>query len=151
MSLVSERFMAALAARDIDAGLALFDPAGEAWLPTAGGPGTVDSVLRPYLEALVGAFPDLRITTKRTIAFGDGVELIEVNVAGTQAAGFLGVINQEKFADVDQAWRFTVADDHITGVHAYWCQNMVYRRLGVKRLDELTITDAVAETRKGAA
>ena len=58
---------------------------------------------------------------------------------GTQAADYLGAINQEKHLDVDQAWRFTVAGDRITGVDAYWCQNQLYRRLAVKRLDQISL------------
>jgi hypothetical protein len=32
------------------------------------------------------------------------------------------------------------ADDRISAVTAYWDQNQLYRRLGVKRLDKITIT-----------
>jgi ketosteroid isomerase-like protein len=58
---------------------------------------------------------------------------------GTQAADYAGAINQEKHLDIDQAWRFTVAGGQITEVHAYWCQGQLYRRLAVKRFDEIAI------------
>ena len=60
---------------------------------------------------------------------------------GTQAGEFLAVANQEKQFDLDQAWMLTITpDDRISAVVAYWDQNQLYRRLGVKRLDEITIT-----------
>jgi ketosteroid isomerase-like protein len=40
---------------------------------------------------------------------------------------------------MDEAWRFTVTDGRITQVHAYWCQGQLYRRLAVKRFDEIAI------------
>ena len=52
---------------------------------------------------------------------------------------FFGLVNQEKHLDIDQAWRFTVAGDRITQVRAYWCQAQLYRRLAVKRFDEIAI------------
>ena len=60
---------------------------------------------------------------------------------GRQAGDFLAVANQEKQFDLDQAWMLTVTpDDRISAVIAYWDQNQLYRRLGVKRLDQITIT-----------
>jgi hypothetical protein len=51
------------------------------------------------------------------------------------------VANQEKQVNLDQAWMLTVTpDDRISAVIAYWDQNQLYRRLGVKRLDQITIT-----------
>jgi len=65
----------------------------------------------------------------------------EITVDGTQASDFLGVVNQEKHFDLDQAWMLKVApDNRISAVTAYWDQNQLYRRLGVKRLDKITIT-----------
>ena len=51
------------------------------------------------------------------------------------------VTNQEKHVDLDQAWILMVTpDDRVSAVIAYWDQNQLYRRLGVKRLDKVTIT-----------
>jgi hypothetical protein len=51
------------------------------------------------------------------------------------------VVNQEKHVELDQAWMLKVTpDDRISAVTAYWDQNQLYRRLGVKRLDKVTIT-----------
>ena len=58
---------------------------------------------------------------------------------GTQAADYLGAVNQEKHVDLDQAWRFAVGRDQITEVHAYWCRQQLLRRLGVKRFDQVAI------------
>jgi hypothetical protein len=57
-----------------------------------------------------------------------------------QAADFFGIINQEKLMDLDQVWFLHVKDGVIDRIKAYWCQNRLYRRLGVKRLDQITIT-----------
>jgi hypothetical protein len=48
-------------------------------------------------------------------------------------------INQEKHLDIDQAWRFVTGGGLITEVTAYWCQAQLYRRLAVKRYDQITI------------
>ena len=42
--------------------------------------------------------------------------------------------------DLDQVWFLHVHDGAIDHIKAYWCQNRLYRRLGVKRLDHVTIT-----------
>lgn len=99
--------------------------------------------LRAYLTALVRAFPDLSITARNLFVGTDGTAVVEVTLDGVQADDFLGIVDQEKHMDVDQAWLLHVGDDgHIDRVAAYWCQNQVYRRLAVKRLDKVTITAA---------
>ena len=42
--------------------------------------------------------------------------------------------------DLDQVWLLHVGDGAIDRITTYWCQNRLYRRLGVKRLDHITIT-----------
>jgi ketosteroid isomerase-like protein len=79
------------------------------------------------------------VTVHSTTDLVGDVVLAEVSIEGTQAADYLGVINQEKHLDVDQAWRFTVENGSITTIQAYWCQNQLYRRLAVKRLDQIAI------------
>ena len=58
---------------------------------------------------------------------------------GTQAADYRGVINTEKHLDIDQAWRFVTVGGLITQIAAYWCQAQLYRRLAVKRYDEIEV------------
>jgi hypothetical protein len=82
------------------------------------------------------AFPDLMITVSRVITTGDVVTAL-FKAEGTQSAGYAGAINQEKHLDIDQAWRFVTAGGLITAVDAYWCQAQLYRRLAVKRYDEI--------------
>lgn len=94
--------------------------------------------IRDLLDGIVGAFPDLLITVKNVIELGQ-VVVAEFKIEGTQAADFLGAINQEKHLDLDTAWRFTVDGEKITGLDAYWCQNQLYRRLAVKRQDQVAI------------
>jgi len=94
-----------------------------------------------YLRELAGAFPDLLIRVRRLFVTTDNTAVAEITIDGTQAADFLGVDNQEKHFDLDQAWLLEVTpDDRISAVTAYWDQNQLYRRLGVKRLDKITIT-----------
>lgn len=95
-------------------------------------------VVRTLLQDIVTAFPDLLVTVRAVIEVGR-VVVAEFKVEGTQAADFLDAINQEKHLDLDTAWRFTVEDDQIVGIEAYWCQNQLYRRLAVKRQDHVTI------------
>ena len=100
--------------------------------------GTGAAILEQVLKDLVRAFPDLLITVSRVIVTGDVVTAL-FKAEGTQAADYAGAINQEKHLDIDEAWRFTVSDGRITQVHAYWCQAQLYRRLAVKRFDEIAI------------
>jgi ketosteroid isomerase-like protein len=94
-----------------------------------------------YLRELAAAFPDLFIRIRRLFVTADNTAVAEITVDGTQAGDFLGVVNTEKHFDLDQAWLLRVApDDRISAVTAYWDQNQLYRRLGVKRLDNITIT-----------
>ena len=88
---------------------------------------------------LISAFPDFRLTVHSVVADSE-TAVIEITLEGTQSADFLGIHNQEKHIDVDQAWVITAAHGRITSIRAYWCQTQVYRRLGVKRLDQISIT-----------
>ena len=96
------------------------------------------AAIREILEDIARAFPDLLVTTKRILRTGD-VLTAELKVEGTQAAPYAGAINQEKHLDLDEAWRFEVRDGRIVGIDAYWCQQQLYRRLGVKRFDQIAI------------
>ncbi len=103
---------------------------------TAGG----RSELAAFLAAAAAAFADLTITPDRLRAFPDGRVVAEVTFAGTQSAPFLGAPNQGKRVDLAQAWVLGFAGDEITSVTAYWDQNQLYRRLGVRRLDDVEVT-----------
>jgi predicted ester cyclase len=94
-----------------------------------------------YLQELTRAFPDLVVYVRRLFVTGDNTAVAEITIDGTQAGDFLGVAHQEKHVELDQAWLLTVTpEDRISAVIAYWDQNQLYRRLGVKRLDKITIT-----------
>ena len=90
------------------------------------------------LADLVRGFPDLMISVSRVITTGDVVTAL-FKAEGTQAADYAGAINAEKHLDIDQAWRFVTCGGLITEVAAYWCQAKLYRRLAVKRYDEIAI------------
>ncbi len=132
------RFFGALAERDTDAAIALAAPDVAVAVYPLRVEGTGTAILEQVLQDLVRAFPDLLITVGRVIVTGDVVTAL-LKAEGTQAADYAGAINQEKHLDMDEAWRFTVTDGRITQVHAYWCQAQLYRRLAVKRFDEIAI------------
>lgn len=100
--------------------------------------GNGSAVIGTVLEEIVTAFPDLLITVRAVIDLGQTI-VAEFKIEGTQADEYRGVINQEKHLDIDSAWRFTVVDDQIVTIDAYWCQNQLLRRLAVKRTDQTTI------------
>jgi predicted ester cyclase len=102
--------------------------------------GGVEDVGRQYFEQLMIAFPDLSVHVRRLFVGNDNTVVAEITIEGTQAADFFGIINQEKLMDLDQVWFLHVSDGVIDRIKTFWCQNRLYRRLGVKRLDHVTIT-----------
>ncbi len=133
-----QAFLDALARHDAGAAMAVADPLVSVTVHPFGIYEGGADVLRSVLADLAGAFPDLTIDVSRVITTGEVVTAL-LKAEGTQAAGYAGAINQEKHLDVDQAWRFVTAGGLITRVDAYWCQAQLYRRLAVKRYDEIAI------------
>jgi steroid delta-isomerase-like uncharacterized protein len=133
-----ETFLDALVRHDVDAAMALVDSRVAVTVHPFGLYDKGADVLRTVLADLERAFPDLMVTVSRVIATGDVVTAL-FKAEGTQSADYAGAINQEKHLDIDQAWRFVVADGLITEVAAYWCQAQLYRRLAVKHYDEVAI------------
>jgi steroid delta-isomerase-like uncharacterized protein len=132
-------FLSALGNRDVAAAVALAAPGVDVTIFPQHIDGAGPADLERVLSDLVRAFPDLLITVDRVISTGEDVVTALFKVEGTQAADYAGAINQEKHLDIDQAWRFTVSGGRITSVRAYWCQAQLYRRLAVKRFDEIAI------------
>jgi steroid delta-isomerase-like uncharacterized protein len=94
-----------------------------------------------YLREVASAFPDLLVRVRRLFVTADRTAVAEITIEGTQAGDFLGVADQDKQFDLDQAWMLTITpDDRIGAVVAYWDQSQLYRRLGVRRLDKINIT-----------
>jgi len=87
----------------------------------------------------VASVPALLLTVKKSFPCSDGVTVTELKLAGTQAADYLGAVNQDKHLDIDQAWLVRVEDGVIRSITGYWDQNMLYRRLAVRRLDQVAI------------
>jgi hypothetical protein len=102
--------------------------------------GSASEVGRDYFQQLASAFPNLQVRVRRLFVGSDNTAVAEVTIEGNQAADFFGILNQEKLMDLDQVWLLHVGDDAIDRIKAYWCQNRLYRRLGVRRLDHITIT-----------
>ncbi|WP_103382414.1 ester cyclase [Pseudonocardia dioxanivorans] len=131
-------FLSAVADHDLDGAFALVADDADVRLPAAGVNGDA-AAARGFLHATLTAFPDLTVRARRTVVAGDGTVVVELTLEGTQAGDYLGVVNQEKHLDVDEGWLFRVRDGRITAIHGYWCQNQVYRRLAVRRLDQPAI------------
>jgi len=92
-----------------------------------------------FLRQAATAFPDLMLPVRSLAELAGGRVVAEVTFEGTQAADFLGVLNQGKHIDIEQGWLFEVAGGRVAALTAYWDQNQLYRRLGVKRLDQIGI------------
>jgi steroid delta-isomerase-like uncharacterized protein len=133
-----ETFLDAFARHDVDAAMALVDSQVAVTVHPFGLNENGADVLRTVLADLMRAFPDLMISVSRVITTGDVVTAL-FKAEGTQAADYAGAINQEKHLDMDQAWRFVIIGGLIRAVDAYWCQAQLYRRLAVKRYDEIAI------------
>jgi ketosteroid isomerase-like protein len=137
---VVRTFFTRMDARDPNGALALVASHASVNLVPLNLQGDAEVVGGHYFEQLISAFPDLSVRVRRLFVGNDGTAVAEVTIEGTQAADFFGIINQEKFMDLDQVWFLHVTDGAIDRIKAYWCQNQLYRRLGVKRLDHVTIT-----------
>jgi ketosteroid isomerase-like protein len=137
---VARTFFARMDSHDTSGALALVAPHADVTLVPLKLQGEAEHVGRQYLEQLMSAFPDLSVRVRRLFVGDDDTAVAEITIEGTQAADFFGVINQEKLMDLDQVWFLHVTDGVIDRIKAYWCQNRLYRRLGVKRLDQVTIT-----------
>jgi ketosteroid isomerase-like protein len=137
---VARTFFARMDTHDTSGALALVAPHTNVALVPLNLQGDAENVGRQYFEQLMSAFPDLSVRVRRLFVGNDDTAVAEIAIEGTQAADFFGVINQEKLMDLDQVWFLHVNDGVIDRIKAYWCQNRLYRRLGVKRLDHVTIT-----------
>jgi len=137
---IARNFFARMAAHDTNGTLALVTSHASVNLVPLNLQGDAEVVGRYYFEQLTSAFPDLAVRVRRLFVGNDGTAVARITIEGTQAADFFGIINQEKFMDLDQVWFLHVSDGAIDRIKAYWCQRQLYRRLGVKRLDHVTIT-----------
>ncbi len=137
---VARTFFARMDTHDTSGALALVAPHTNVTLVPLNLQGDAENVGRQYFELLMSAFPDLSVRVRRLFVGNDNTTVAEITIEGTQAADFFGIINQEKLMDLDQVWFLHVNDGVIDRIKAYWCQNRLYRRLGVKRLDHVTIT-----------
>ncbi|WP_214368839.1 nuclear transport factor 2 family protein [Pseudonocardia sp. H11422] len=134
-------FFRSLGDRNLDAAFALLASDAEIEVLPSAGQTSMDPAAagRPFFSATVTAFPDLLLTVHRTVEVGDGVVLTELSLEGTQAADYLGALNQEKHLDVRQAWLLQVEGGLIRSVRGFWDENQLFRRLAVKRLDRIAI------------
>jgi ketosteroid isomerase-like protein len=137
---VARAFFERVEAGDVAGALALTTPGGDFQAVAVGMKGTLGSEGHEFLQELRRALPDLTMTVTRLFVGRDGTAVAEVFLDGTQGDDLFGIVNQEKHVDVKTVWFLHVAGGRIDGIRAYWCQNQLYRRLGVKRLDRVTIT-----------
>ena len=138
---LAEKFFGHLEAGEVDDILHLMTPDATVFLVPLDRHGSMATEGASYLRGLARSFPDLLVRVRRLFVTADNTAVAEITINGTQADDFLEVANQEKQFDLDQAWMLKITpDDRISAVIAYWDQNQLYRRLGVKRLDKITIT-----------
>ncbi len=138
MSDAAADFWDAIRAGDMDGAMELVsDDATIDLLPANVNGGKEEA--RGFFAATVTAFPDLLLTIKNHFIGTDGTAVTEMKMEGTQAADYLGVVNQEKHIDLDQVWMLGMSDGRITSIRGFWDQNILYRRLAVKRLDAVSI------------
>src|SRR5215470_1577351 len=130
-------FWRAIADRAVDAAFTLVAGDADVTIPPAVILGTAADEGREFFAATVAAFPDLLLSVKRSFTCSDGVAVTELRLAGTQAAEYLGAANQDKHLDIDQAWLMRVQDGMIRSITGYWDQSQLYRRLAVRRLDQV--------------
>jgi steroid delta-isomerase-like uncharacterized protein len=136
---LAAQFWRAIGEGDVDAALERVADDAEVNIPPAGIVGTAAKDGRAFFISTVTAFPDLLLTVKKSFTGSNGVTVTELKLEGTQAADYLGAINQEKHLDVDQVWLLRAEDGAVRSITGYWDQNMLYRRLAVKRLDHVAI------------
>jgi ketosteroid isomerase-like protein len=138
---VAREFLNHMQAGDVDAILRMVTPDATVSLAPLRMHGSMAVEGTGYLRELARSFPDLVISLRRLFVTADSTAVSEITIEGTQADAFLGAVYLEKHVDLDQAWMLEVTqDDRISAVTAYWDQNQLYRRLGVKRLDKIAIT-----------
>jgi steroid delta-isomerase-like uncharacterized protein len=138
---LAEEFFDHLQAGEVDEILGLMTPEATVSLVPLNWHGPMAAGGASYLRELSRSFPDLEVRVRRLFVTSDNTAVAEITIDGTQADDFLSVVNTEKHFDLDQVWMLKVTpDDRISAVTAYWDQNQLYRRLGVKRLDQVTIT-----------
>jgi len=137
---LAQTFFARMDVGDVEGTLALVAPEAPVTLIPLQMQGNASEVGRDYFQQLASSFPNLQVRLRRLFIGSDNTAVAEVTIEGNQAADFFGILNQEKLMDLDQVWLLHVGDGAIDRIKAYWCQNRLYRRLGVKRLDHITIT-----------
>lgn len=140
---VAQAFFDQVGRHDIDEAFKVVAPDATVRLQGVGVIGTMQREGRAYFEGLARAFPDLYLRRRSLWVSTDGVAVVEITIEGTQADDFFDIINIEKHMDLDQAWLLTIGDDGlIHDATGYWCELQLYRRLGVKRLDRVNITQS---------
>lgn len=128
-------FFDAIRARDVEAAFTLVSADVAAAVRPADLSHGYD-VSRGCFEDLITAFPNLRLPIERTLAIPYGGVLCEVTFERTQAADIPGVVNEEQHLDIEQAWLLMVRGARSSPVLG---QNKLYRRLTMKRLDQISI------------
>ncbi|GAA0669617.1 hypothetical protein GCM10009535_56830 [Streptomyces thermocarboxydovorans] len=138
---VTRQFFSRISNHDVTGAMDLVAPDASVRLVPLNIEGRMRAEGRAFLESLVEAFPDLYIRVRRLFVTTESVAAVEITIDGTQGGDFLGIVNQEKHLDLDLAWLLRVGPSGlIEDVQAYWCRNQLYRRLAVKRLDQISIT-----------
>ena len=131
-------FFDAFNEHDLDAALSMLTAGASVDLEPAGWVSARPAELRAFLSEVLAAFPDAEFRIRRTARLGDGSVFVEGVLAGNQRARFLGAPHQGAYLSIAQAWVLGTDAGAITSIAGYWSQDTVFRRLGVRHVDELS-------------
>jgi SnoaL-like domain len=136
----AEAFLHRTTAGMIDDALALLAPNASADLTPLKLRGPASEVIGRYGRDLARAFPELRLRTRRVFVGMDGTVVAEVTMEGVQAAELWGIPSRGRALDLDQVWLLRVDESvRLSRIGAYWCQLLLCRSLGERRLDRVSV------------
>lgn len=88
--------------------------------------------LRADAEALLGAFPDLRMEHNRTYECGEAVCVIEWTLTGTHEGEYIGIPPTHRLVELPACSIFTLGADRLVGEEVvYFDAATLLRQLGV--------------------
>ena len=104
------------------------------------GDGKVRTVGKPLWTGLIVSFPDLTNTVHTITSNDDGDVVAQVDIEGTQQLPWGLIAPAGRHYRQPHLFIFRVGPDLlIDSITAYWCQAQLYRRLAVKRYDQIAI------------
>ena len=131
--LFSEQQIAALNSRDLDRYLARIDDSYVGHSETAPGPIRGREGVRQNLEALIKAFPDLRIEIEQILASGDSV-VTRMRATGTHQGSFAGIAPTGKSISMQACSVVEIRNGKAVRGRLYADNATLFQQLGVLSL-----------------